>query len=235
MLQNSDDFLDEEWSEDDETLTNIVYDYDYNSDIIKFENDMEKVVEPSQELLVINQSFLKRISWNNFKKYLNNNWDVIEKSLTKKMAIQRKYYWNSFVRFYTSKILEKYYFTGYNNLIHDYKYYIKLRQKLHSFRYRLSIYQNQLDNVYYNIYDLGTKHKETEFDMINIFKRNLMFNSIEYGPKFDRVLGNFEYDWNVSFPEDDVLIWNYSFKKLKNWVLKNRFKKLNLKSGLKKK
>jgi hypothetical protein len=72
--------------------------------------------------------------------------------------------------------------------------YIKLRQKLHSFRYRLTIYQNQLDNIYYNIYNLGTKHKETEFDILNLLKRNLMFNSIEHGPKFDRVLGNFEYD-----------------------------------------
>jgi hypothetical protein len=61
-LQNSDDLLDEEWSEDEELLTNNVYDFDYNTNMIKFENDIEKITEPSQELLVINQSFLKRIS-----------------------------------------------------------------------------------------------------------------------------------------------------------------------------
>jgi hypothetical protein len=71
-----------------------------------------------------------RISWNNYKKYLDSNWSFVETDITSRMAIQRKYYWNSFVYLFTNKLMEDYYFSGIYNFLRSYKKFIKLRQKL---------------------------------------------------------------------------------------------------------
>jgi len=91
-------------------------------------------------------------------------------------------------------MISNYYYTSIYKYINDYRTYIILKQKLNSYRFVLELYQDHLNSIFFNIYNPTSKHKYTEFDLLNIFKRQLRFSEIKSGPKINRILDDFEYD-----------------------------------------
>jgi hypothetical protein len=90
--------------------------------------------------------------------------------------------------------MSEYYYIGIEQFVNDYKNYVKLRQKLNSYRDRLNIYKNLIETLYFSNYQIGSKHKVLEFDILNIFKRHLNFNSINDGPKVEKISKIYEKD-----------------------------------------
>jgi hypothetical protein len=91
-------------------------------------------------------------------------------------------------------LLENYYYYDIKSFILDYKSFISLKQKLDHYKFYLEMYQKQLNGLFYSIYSPGIKHKLIEFDLLNIFKRQIKYNSVKFGPKYERISDEFEYD-----------------------------------------
>jgi hypothetical protein len=90
--------------------------------------------------------------------------------------------------------METYYFENLNKFYQDYVLYQKIRQKLHSYRHIVSTFEKLVEYIFFTPREVGIMDKTLEFDMLNIFKRFVRFNSLESGPKLNRVLPNYEYE-----------------------------------------
>jgi hypothetical protein len=116
VLWNYEKNIVEEWSIfDDEVITEDILET-IEGGLVDLSDEILVSSIPTMKNQIISEYANNRISWNNFKNYITTNWGFVEKDLTIRAAFQRKYYWNSLVSLYTSKLLEDYYYSGLKNI-----------------------------------------------------------------------------------------------------------------------
>lgn len=175
-------------------------------------------IDPTAEAWMLNEFYASKIQIESFKEYLDKNWDLVEVDLTSRLAKQRKNYWDGFVRLYTNDLMRNYYADDMYKYVDDYRKYVRIRQKLHAFRYKIEAYREILESVFFSNYQPNIKHKVQEFDMLNLLRRHIKFNSIAEAPSFEKVSGADSSEWDPEESESDLSLWNWSFNNIKNWA-----------------